>query len=144
MRKIITLGIMLLFIGMAISSSTGTINEKKKEYDESIFDNCQLGNDFVHMICFIESNDVQHKQLRHSALYLPYPICFGIGVFSIDLIGEDNEERIKITNLIGTKSYTVDVNVLVRGFIGRINPSGSVSGGFLKGFALITHISILL
>ena len=95
------------------------------------------------MICFIESNDVQHKHLRHSALYLSYPFCFGIGVFSIDLIGEDNEERIKITNIFDTKSYTMDVNVLVRGFIGRINPSGSVSEGFMKGFALITLISIL-
>jgi len=81
MKKIITLGIMLLFVGMNVISSTGTIIEKKKEYDESIFDNCQLGNDFVHMICYIESSDVQHKQLRRSALYLPYPICFGIGVF---------------------------------------------------------------
>jgi hypothetical protein len=31
----------------------------------------------------------------------------------------------------------------MRGFLGRINPSGSVSEGFLKGFALITYISIL-
>jgi hypothetical protein len=101
-RKGIALMIILLFIWMSINLSTGTIIEKIKECDESIIENCRFGNEFNHMICFIESNNVQHKHLRHSALYLSYPICFGIGVFSIDLIGEYNEERIKITNIFET------------------------------------------
>lgn len=136
--RVLVVGIILLFISISIASNinAGALNEEKSDevtkYTFNLF------------FCFIESGYVRHENVIISGFNLSYPYSFCIGNIKLNLTAFDqqpDETRLTIRRISDTWYFGCNVSVVLKGFIGNIQPTGSVSGGFLKGFALFAQIN---
>jgi len=149
-RKGLAVAVILLFIGVAFAPSINA-NISKTSIDSELVDLsseiCGLNDENVHSICFVESGYVRHKNVNISGFYAQYlPFFFCIGSVELDLIGfydEPEEPRLTIKSISGKTIYENNISVSLKGFIGRVCPTGSIYSGFLKGFAMITSIAPL-
>lgn len=114
------------------------------KFDKTAFES--ESSESVHLFSFVESGYVQHRNMNCSGIYFSYPFCFCIGSVKIDLSGfqgAPEEPRLTVKSISGTTTYEENVSVVLRGFIGRVQPTGHISGGFLKGHAVIAKICLL-
>jgi len=150
-KKSLTAAIILLFISVACSSTINADIRKASVDSDSVdlsSEICGLDdeNEAIHLICFVESGYVEHKNVNCSGFYISAPFNFCIGSVELELKGFPGEpERIRLILLSfsGTKTYRNNISVSLKGFIGRVCPTGSIYSGFLKGFAMITSITPL-
>jgi len=148
-KKSLIVLILLLIISAACSSSINA-NISKASVDSDSVDLsseiCGLDDENVHLICFVESGYARHKNVNCSGFYISAPFNFCIGSVELDLIGfydEPEEPRLTIKSFSGKTIYENNISVSLKGFIGRVCPTGSIYSGFLKGFAMITSITPL-
>lgn len=148
-KKSLTVAMLLLFINVACSSSINA-NISKASVDSDSVDLsseiCGLVDDNVHLICFVESGYVRHKNVNCSGFYISAPFNFCIGSVELELKGfrdAPEEPRLTIKSYSGKTINENNISVSLKGFIGRICPTGNIYSGFLKGFAMITSITPL-
>ena len=100
----------------------------------------------VHLFSFVESGYVQHRNFDYKGIGISFPFCFYIGRVEIDLLVFDSypeESRLTVKSITGTTTYMENISVVLKGFIGWVQPTGHISDGFLKGWAIITKVSPL-
>ena len=148
-RKGLAVAVILLFIGVAFAPSINA-NISKASVDSDSVDLsseiCGLVVDGVHLICFVESGYVRHKNVTCSGFYIGAPFNFCIGSVELELKGfrdAPEEPRLTIKSYSGKTIYENNISVSLKGFIGRVCPTGSIYSGYLKGFAMITSITPL-
>jgi hypothetical protein len=97
-------------------------------------------------MCFVKSGYVSHKNVVCKGLYFTAPINFCIGDVELTLKnfpGEPERTRLFILSLSGNKIYKNNISVSLKGFFGKVCPSGSIYSGELTGFAMIANITPL-
>ena len=104
-----------------------------------------------YMFCFIKSGDVQlrnfHGRFHGVTIIMNSGIRhFGIGTFQLDLIDWNNSTwpSLTITQFRRSSMYYRDVSINVGAFIGFYQPTGDLSSGELKGFALSIEVNHLM
>jgi len=138
--KTLAVGIVVLLIGISFILNTNAMTLSDKKSIEITKDS------FNHFFCFVESGYVNHENVIISGFNLSYPFSFCIGSIKLNLTAfhqQPEEIRLSIKHIFKTIYYEFNVSVTLKGFIGRIQPTGSVSAGFLKGFALFTQVTII-
>jgi hypothetical protein len=125
--KALTIGILLLFIGISITSNinAGALIEEKSDGIKK--DSYNL------FFCFIESGYVRHVITNITGFYLSYPFAICIGNIILNLTAfhqQPDETRLTIRRISDTWYFGCNVSVVLKGFIGKIQPTGSISGGF--------------
>lgn len=151
-RKGLTIGIMLSFVGLIIVIpyiDAIPIDSLSNEFTilpielQRLFDENRTNYKF----CFIESGDVQHRNF--GGKFLGVPTSFhdeiahlGIGTFILDLLSwnGNNDIRLKISSSHTITEYRQDVRIYVKTLIGFFQPTGHLSGGVLSGFAVSVKI----
>ncbi len=145
-RKCLTIGIILLFIGLMVVPCINA-NSCKTSSDELVTFTTgrhRLDNEdgISYKFCIVKSGDVQHR--NYQGRFYGIPISnpeirqYGIGTFQLDLLGwnNDSEMRLKIAQFLITDFYYQDVRIYAKTFVGCFQPTGDLSGGILYGFAL--------
>jgi hypothetical protein len=124
MRKGIVVGVLLFVAGSLVTQSVvaATVPHGGRPESEERYLFC-----FVHL----EEGTIRNYQGFFFGIPISAPEYkeFGIGSFSIDLVG-----RIAVNPF---HRAFMDGHVSVKGFIGFFQPTGSISGGALRGFALV-------
>ena len=148
-KKNLTIIILLLFIGVVCSSSINA-NINKASIDSDSVDNiseiCGLDDYNIYRNCFVKSGYVAHRNVNISGFYISTPTNFCIGNIKLDLKnfpGEPERVRLIILSFSGIKIYKNNISVSLKGFIGKVCPTGSIYAGCLTGFAMITSITPL-
>ena len=137
--------IILLLIILIVVPSINAINFYNSENKVEITDTINESNDeFLHMLCYIESGEVLHENVDRIGLFFEDISDFGIYIHAhVDLIGWQEGARLTVKNIYGTTTYDHDVSVSIIGFIGCIFPTVPSFIGILKGLAFIVKVSPL-
>lgn len=151
--KFLTITIFILFISTANSSSINAnsslipVDSDSVDFNSESFRSDE--NVDIHMFCYIKSGGGDHHcpyEFWHGTFFgIMIKIgndigTFGIGSLYMHLTGIEDELRLTVSKVFRTITYTEDVNVSVKGFIGVFQPTGHISGGLFFGFAMIANV----
>jgi len=157
LKKFLIIVILLLIIIVSCSSGINAVMSKTHADSDSdyLISESYRSDDknvSVHRFCYIKSGEVDHHcpyEFWHGTFFgIMIKIgtsvgTFGIGSLYMHLTGEEDELRLTVSKFFKTITFTEDVNISVKGFIGVFQPTGHISGGLLFEFALITSITPL-
>jgi hypothetical protein len=149
--------IFMLMIVSTIVPVSGSIFAKE-DSQPTIKGNIQYGevtnlneNETRHLFCFIESGDVQLRNFQGRFYGIPISTNsgirhLGVGTFHLNLSGwnQSSGASLTITQFHRQAHYFHNVSIYVKIFIGWYQPTGDLSGGALKGFALSIKINPLM
>jgi hypothetical protein len=136
--KVLAVGIIVFLINISITSIINAKTIVNINSDE------ETNDSHNYLFCFIESGYVRHEVINTNGLYFSYPLAFCIGSVILNLTAfhqQPDETRLTIKRISDTMYYGCNVSIILKGFIGKIQPTGSISGGFLKGFALFIRVN---
>jgi hypothetical protein len=140
---------LILITTLTVTTKADERNSSVDEYSVGLsLKTCRFDDDIIHHFCFVKAGYVGIRNVKIKGFYSAYfsNFFFCIGNVKLDLIGflsDPYKPRLVVKSLFGKTIYENDISLSITGFIGSVRQTGSVDGGYLKGFTRIIEINPL-